>query len=89
LFIERRSESPWSIFGAHFLLTIVNFQRVATVYKLLRRFFPHNRELTYNWIWARNKGAGFGGKRPLDIMLHGKVSDMLLVRDYLELTAGQ
>ena len=70
------------------LETLERMAHLLAIHKLLRLFFPRNRDMAYNWIWTRNKAACFGGKRPIDIMLRGKMSDLFLVRDYRDHAAG-
>jgi hypothetical protein len=35
--------------------------------------------------WLTNENADFGQARPLDVMLHGNVEDLIAVRRYLDI----
>ena len=55
------------------------------IHKALRILYTEN-ERAYRWVSAPN--AHFGGARPLDVMLHGQISDVQRVRDYLDAARG-
>lgn len=68
--------------------TLERMSHLFGIHKRLRLLFYHNPDLARDWVSTRNKAPCFGGKRPIDIMLKGKVSDLLIVRSYLEAAAG-
>lgn len=80
----------WKAEGAK-RLRLETLERIAhllAIHKLLRMLFPRNKELAEVWILTRNNAACFSGKRPVDIMLRGTISDLVLARSYLERAAG-
>jgi len=81
----------WKNHGAKRLRieTLERINRLFGIHKRLRLLFHHNPDLARNWVGTPNKAICFGGKRPLDIMLQGTISDLELVRGYLERAAGQ
>lgn len=76
----------WKNHGAKRLReeTLVRIAHLLAIHKLLRLLFPRNPELRKAWVRARNKAARFGGERPIDILLRGEITDLLLARSYLE-----
>lgn len=80
----------WKNHGAKRLRieTMERMSHLLGIHKRLRLLFYHNPDLARAWVSTPNKAPCFGGKRPIDIMLKGKVSDLLLVRSYLEAAAG-
>ncbi|MBA2238484.1 MAG: DUF2384 domain-containing protein [Lysobacter sp.] len=57
------------------------------IYKSLRLLFP-NAEQANGWIKRANTAPLFGGARALDRMLGGQVSDLFVVREYLDAQRG-
>lgn len=53
------------------------------IHKLLRRAYPYNIELAYQWILAQN--ADFDYKRPFDVIAEKGYLGLVEVREYLEL----
>jgi len=54
------------------------------IHKSLRILFNNRQESVYSWIKAPNKAPLFGGQSALDRMLAGNVSDLYMVRRYLD-----
>jgi len=80
----------WKKHGARRLRidTLERTRHLLGIHKRLCLLFYHNPDLAKAWVSTRNRASCFGGKRPIDIMLKGKISDLLLVRSYLEAAAG-
>jgi hypothetical protein len=80
----------WKNHGAKRLRieTLERIRHLLGIYKRLRLLFHHNPDLAHGWVGTPNKVPCFGGKRPLDIMPRGNISDIELVRDYLEQAVG-
>lgn len=57
------------------------------IYKALEILFP-TPEHADRWISRPNSAPLFGGKSALDQMLEGNVSDLLVVRQYLDAQRG-
>jgi hypothetical protein len=51
------------------------------IHKSLRILYPHNRNIVYQWVVAKNQT--FNGQTPLDVMKTG-LEDIIAVRDYLD-----
>lgn len=68
--------------------TLERIHHLLVIHKQLRLLFYHNPGLARAWVSTPNKASCFGGKRPIDIMLRGKISDFELVRGYLEHVVG-
>ncbi|WP_051687287.1 antitoxin Xre/MbcA/ParS toxin-binding domain-containing protein [Microbulbifer sp. HZ11] len=51
------------------------------IHKSLRRLFPQNREIAYQWIFRPNKA--FDGLAPFDVIERNGMLGMYMVRDYL------
>lgn len=66
--------------------TLERIAHLLGIHKWLRLLFNRNPDLRSNWVRANNKA--FKGMPPIDIMLRGRVSDLELVRRYLEYAAG-
>lgn len=78
----------WRKHGAK-QLRIETLERIAhllAIHKRLRLLFYRNPDLGRNWVRTNNKE--FKGKPPIDTMLQGRISDLELVRSYLEYAAG-
>jgi hypothetical protein len=60
---------------------------VLGIYKALQILFsdPHNAD---QWIMRPNTAGPFGGRSALDRMLGGNVSDLFVVRQYLDAQRG-
>lgn len=56
------------------------------IHKNLRILFPHNRELAYAWVRAKNRA--FGGRRPVDMVVEHGFTGLLMVRAYLDRARG-
>ena len=56
------------------------------LFKGLRLLF--NGPLAYGWIKAKNKGAGFNGHTPLEIMIEGGIPSMMAVRQHIDALRG-
>jgi len=80
----------WKNHGAKRLRldTLERIHHLLGIHKRLRLLFYRNPDMAKAWVNTRNRASCFGGKRPIEIMLKGKVSDLLLVWSYLEAAAG-
>jgi len=80
----------WKNHGAKRLRldTLERIRHLLGIHKRLRLLFYRNPDMAKDWVNTRNRASCFGDKCPIDIMLKGKVSDLLLVRSYLEAAAG-
>ena len=56
------------------------------IHKNLRLLFPHNRELAYRWMTARNRA--FDNLTPVDIIKEWGFDGLLKVRAYLDHARG-
>lgn len=56
------------------------------IHKNLRLLFPHNRELAYRWMTARNRA--FDNKAPAEVIRERGFSGLLMVRAYLDRARG-
>jgi hypothetical protein len=63
--------------------TLERISYVLGIYKALQILLPR-REAADSWIRRKNSAPVFNGHAPLDLMLAGKVSDIYLVRRYLD-----
>ncbi|MCW5596600.1 MAG: DUF2384 domain-containing protein [Rhodocyclaceae bacterium] len=66
--------------------TLERIAHLLAIHKRLRLLFYRNPDLGKNWVRTNNKA--FKGKPPIDAMLRGRISDLELVRRYLEYAAG-
>ena len=66
--------------------TLERIAHLLAIHKRLRLLFYRNPDLGRNWVRTNNKA--FKGKPPIDTMLQGGMSDLELVRRYLEYAAG-
>ncbi|MCL4486260.1 MAG: MbcA/ParS/Xre antitoxin family protein [Nitrospirae bacterium] len=57
------------------------------IHKNLRLLFPHNRDLAYQWMSARNKA--FEEKTPVEVICEFGFAGLLMVRSYLDRMRGQ
>lgn len=57
------------------------------IHKNLRLLFPHNRELAYKWMSARNKA--FNNLSPVEVVKEYGFAGLLMVRAYLDKARGQ
>jgi hypothetical protein len=70
--------------GAHLSPdTLERISYVLGIYKALRILLPR-KDTADSWIRRKNSAGVFNGYAPLDLMLAGKVSDLYLVRRYLD-----
>jgi len=58
---------------------------LAGIHKGLKYLFTE-KQRGYDWIKTSN--LHFNGARPLDILLNGRMSDLIAVRDYLDAARG-
>ncbi|HZT12882.1 MAG TPA: MbcA/ParS/Xre antitoxin family protein [Candidatus Baltobacteraceae bacterium] len=63
--------------------TLERISYILGIYKALQILLPR-REAADAWIRRKNSAAVFNGHAPLDLMLAGRVSDLYLVRRYLD-----
>lgn len=55
------------------------------IHKALRIIF---REPTRGYAWIKTLNEAFGGASALDVMLHGELTDLMRVRNYLDAERG-
>jgi hypothetical protein len=60
---------------------------VLGIYKALQILFP-DATIADSWVRRPNTGIPFDGKTPLHHMAHGKVQNLIEVRDYLDSHLG-
>ena len=66
------------------------FERVGHllgIHKNLRLLFPHDRDLAYRWMTARNRA--FDNLTPVDVVREWGFAGLLRVRAYLDRARGQ
>lgn len=63
--------------------TLERISYILGIYKALQILLPR-KEAADAWIRRKNAAAIFNGYAPLELMLAGKVSDLYLVRRYLD-----
>jgi hypothetical protein len=63
--------------------TLERISYMLGIYKALQILLPR-REAADAWIRQKNSAPVFNGYAPLELMLGGKVSDLYLVRRYLD-----
>ena len=63
--------------------TLERISYMLGIYKALRILLPR-KEAADKWIRSANAAPVFNGRSPLDLMLGGRVSDLYLVRRYLD-----
>ena len=56
------------------------------IHKSLRIIFPHNRELAYAWMTARN--SEFDNRTPVEVIAQHGFAGLLMVRTYLDQERG-
>lgn len=64
--------------------TLERISYILGIHKALRILFSRHPESVYEWIRKPNNAAFFGGKSAMERMLSGQVSDLFLVRQYLD-----
>ena len=67
--------------------TIERLSLILGIYKALQILLPQP-EAADGWIKRANTAPPFGGRRALDRMLAGNVSDLVAVRQYLDAMRG-
>jgi hypothetical protein len=67
--------------------TLERISYIRGIHKALRILFP-NPDSCYQWITRENTAPLFGGRTALDRMLSGHVSDLFVVRQYLDAQRG-
>lgn len=63
--------------------TLERISYILGIYKALQILLPR-KEAADKWIRSANAAAVFNGRSPLELMLGGRVSDLYLVRRYLD-----
>jgi len=58
------------------------------IHKALRIIFSRNEESVFSWIRTPNKHPLFGGRSALDRMLSGSITDLYVVRQFLDSQRG-
>ncbi|CAN7538972.1 MbcA/ParS/Xre antitoxin family protein [Caballeronia sp. LjRoot31] len=67
--------------------TLERLSLILGIYKALQILLPQ-AEAADGWIKRANTAPPFGGRRALDRMLAGNVSDLVAVRQYLDAMRG-
>ena len=67
--------------------TLERLSLLLGIYKALQILLPQPAAAD-GWIKRPNNAAPFGGRRALDRMLAGNISDLVAVRQYLDATRG-
>ena len=67
--------------------TLERISYVLGIYKALQILLPQP-EIADTWVHRPNKASLFGGKSALERMLSGHVSDLFVVRQYLDSQRG-
>jgi hypothetical protein len=67
--------------------TLERVSYILGIYKALQILLP-NAQAADSWVRRPNTAPLFGGKSALDRMLSGKVSDLYVVRQYLDAQRG-
>ena len=67
--------------------TLERISYILGIYKALQLLLPDTRAAD-EWIRRPNEAAVFGGRSALDRMLSGNVSDLFIVRQYLDAQRG-
>jgi hypothetical protein len=67
--------------------TLERLSYLLGIYKALQILFP-NTERADRWLWRPNDAPPFGGRPAMDRMLSGQVSDLYVVRQYLDAQLG-
>lgn len=67
--------------------TLERISYLLGIYKALQILFPNNEQADA-WLHRPNRSPLFGGQSALDRMLSGNVSDLYVVRQYLDAQRG-
>lgn len=67
--------------------TLERISYILGIYKALQILLPDEKAAD-SWVRKPNTAAPFGGKSALDRMLSGNVSDLFVVRQYLDAMRG-
>ena len=67
--------------------TLERVSYILGIYKALQILLP-NEQAADTWVRRPNRAPLFGGRSALDRMLSGKVSDLYVVRQYLDAQRG-
>lgn len=63
--------------------TLERISYILGIYKALQILLPR-KEAADTWVRNKNAATVFNGRAPLELMLGGRVSDLYLVRRYLD-----
>ena len=80
----RMKKGEWS--GALSQDTLTRVSALVGIFKGLRLLF--SEPLSDEWVRLPNKGALYGGRRPLDAMIEGGIPKMLEVRRHIDALRG-
>lgn len=80
----RMKKGEWS--GALSQDTLTRVSALVGIFKGLRLLF--SEPLSDEWVRLPNKGALYGGRRPLDVMIEGGIPKLLLVRQHIDALRG-
>jgi hypothetical protein len=67
--------------------TLERLSYVLGIYKALQILFPDPTRADA-WMWRPNEGPLFGGRPAIERLLRGQVSDLYVVRQYLDAQLG-
>ena len=68
--------------------TLERISYLLGIHKALRIIFSRNPESVYAWVRKKNEHPFFSGQSALDKMLSGNLSDLFLVRRFLDSQRG-
>lgn len=80
----RMKKGEWS--GSLSQDTLTRVSALIGIFKGLRLLF--SEPLSDEWVRLPNKGALYGGRRPLDAMIEGGIPKMLVVRQHIDALRG-
>lgn len=81
---SRMKKGEWS--GTLSQDTLTRISALLGLFKGLRLLF--SQPLSDEWVRLPNKGALYGGRRPLDVMIEGGIPRMLEVRRHIDALRG-
>lgn len=65
---------------------LMRVSAVTGLYKALHLYFSD--KLADQWVRMANKGASFGGHKPIDLMMAGGLPAIMDIRDYVDALRG-
>jgi hypothetical protein len=79
--------NDWTLSADEQIVLLERLSLILGIYKALQILLPQP-EAADGWIKRANTAPPFGGRRALDRMLAGNVSDLVAVRQYLDAMRG-